>query len=164
MHTNLRWEKGLFSKTYKIYSNNQLVGNLVDKAFSQSSSGELDGRGYTFRTKGTLKQHTEILDNQENKVIGEITYNSWMTKATLSVLGKTISWKYDNIWNSKWSIFDKDGIRIKYSGSSKSGKIESSTDDALLLLFGLFVTNYYRQMFIVIIVAVFIPIWVSVLQ
>jgi len=164
MFTNLRWEKGVFSKTYRIYSNNQQIGSLVDEAFSQSSSGELDGRGYTFRTKGIFNQRTEILDNNENKVIGEVTYNSWMTKATLSVLGKRINWKYDNIWNSKWSIFDKDGIKIKYSGSSKNGIIESTTDDALLLLFGLFVTNYYRQMFIVIIVAVFIPIWVSVLQ
>ena len=49
-----------------------------------------------------------------------------MMKATLSVLGKRISWKYDNMWNSKWSIFDNDGINIKYTGSSKSGKIESA--------------------------------------
>lgn len=164
MHTKLRWEKGLFSKTYKIYANNQLVGNLVDKTFSQSASGELDGGRYTFRTKGVFKQHTEILDNKENKVIGQIIYNSWMTKATLSVLGKTISWKYDNVWNTKWNIFDKDGISIKYTGSTISGKIDSNTDDALLLLCGLFVTNYYRQMFIVILIAVFIPIWVTVLQ
>lgn len=164
MHTNLRWEKGLFSKTYSIYTNNQLVGKLTDKIFSQSASGEMNGKEYTFRTKGLFKQHTEILDNKENRVIGEITYNSWMTKATLSVLGKMINWKYDNIWNTKWSIFDSEEININYTGSSMKGNIDSSTDDALLLLCGLFVTNYYWQWTAVILVAVFIPIWVTVLQ
>lgn len=162
MQTKLRWEKGLFSNTYSIYANNQLVGKLTDKAFSKTSTGELDGNRYTFRTIGLFNQHTEILDNKNN-VIGEITYNSWMTKATLRILGKTINWNYDNIRNTRWSIFDSGGIDIKYSGSYTKGKIDSSTDDALLLLCGLFVTNYYRQMFVVILLAVFIPLWVTVI-
>lgn len=164
MHINLKWKKGLLSSTYNIYSKNQLVGKLTDKTFSQSAIGELDGKKYTFRTTGIFNQHTEILDNRENKVIGTITYNSWMTKATISISGKTINWKYGNVWQTKWSIFDSGGIKINYTGSSTNGNIESSTDDALLVLSGLFVTNYYWQMFIVILVAVFVPLWVTVLN
>ncbi len=83
MKTNLRWEKKILSSTYSIYSDNQLIGKLKDKTFSQSADGELNGKKYTFRTKGLFKQHTEILDKAENKIIGEITYNTWMTKASL---------------------------------------------------------------------------------
>jgi len=164
MKTNLRWEKEFFSSTYSIYSNNQLIGKLKDKTFSQSADGELNGKKYTFRTKGLFKQHTEILDKAENKVIGEITYNTWMTKASLSFYDKKANWKYDNLWSTKWSIFDSAGIEIKYSGLSKKGQIESNSDDPLLLLSGLFVTNYYWQMTVVVLVAVFVPIWATVLN
>ena len=60
MKTNLRWEKEIFCSTYSIYSNNQLIGKLKDKTFSQSADGELNGKEYIFRTKGLFNQHTEI--------------------------------------------------------------------------------------------------------
>jgi len=162
MQTKLTWKKNFFSNLYGIYSNGQQVGKLKDKTFSQIANGELNGKEYTFKTKGFFKQQTEIIDNSENKVIGEIIYNNWMTKATISIDNKTINWKYDNIWNTKWSIFNSEGIKIQYSGSSTSGQIDSNIDDALLLLSGLFVTNYYWQMTVAVLVAVFVPIWTSV--
>jgi len=161
MRTNLKWEKGFFSNLYNIYSNGQQIGKLKDKTFTQTANGELNGEKYTFKTKGLFKQHTEIIDSLENKVIGEITYNNWMTKATISINGKTINWKYDNLWNTKWSISNSEGINIKYSGSSLSGQIDSNTDNSLILLSGLYVTNYYWHMAIVIFVAAFIPIWAA---
>ena len=164
MQTKIRWKKELFSNLYSIYSNGQQIGKLKDKTFFQTANGELNGKKYTFKTKGFFKQHTEIIDNLENKVIGEITYNNWMTKATISVANKTINWKYDNLWNTKWSIFNSEGIKIQYSGSSTSGQIDSNIDDALLLLSGLYVTNYYWQMTVVVLVAVFVPIWTTVLR
>jgi hypothetical protein len=164
MKTNLRWEQEIFSSTYSIYSNNQLIGKLKDRTFSQSADGELNGKAYIFRTKGLFKQHTEILDKSEDKVIGEITFNTWMTKASLSFNEKRANWKYDNPWSTKWRIFDSEGIEIKYSGRSGKGQIESNSDDPLLLLSGLFVTNYYWQLTVVVLVAVFVPIWVTVLS
>jgi len=162
MEIKLRWGKKFFSNLYVIYSNGQQIGKLKDKSFSQTANGELNGKEYIFKTKGFFKQHTEIIDSSENKVIGEITYNNWMTKATIAVNNKTTNWKYDNLWNSKWSIYNSEGINIKYSGSSSSGQIDSNIDDALLLLTGLFVTNYYWQMTVAVMVAVFVPIWTTV--
>lgn len=161
MQTNLRWKKDYISNLYYIYSNNKQIGDLRNKIFSQTATGKLNGKEYIFKTKGFFKQHTEITDGLENKVIGEITYNNWMTKATISVGDKTINWKYDNIWNTKWSISSSEGINIKYSGSSTKGQIDSNTDVELFLLSGLFVTNYYWQMTIAILIMAFVPIWVS---
>lgn len=78
MQTKLTWRKNYFSNLYSIYSNGQQIGKLKDKTFSQIANGELNGKEYTFKTKGFFKQHTEIIDNSENKVIGEIIYNNWM--------------------------------------------------------------------------------------
>ena len=164
MQKSLSWKKGLLSDSYRIYSNDQQIGKLKNKTFSQSSDGEINGKEYTFKTKGFIKQHTEIIDNSDNSVIGEITYNNWMTKALLSIQNKKINWKYDNIWNTKWSIYDSNGIQIKYAGSSTNGHIDSNTEDDLLLLTGLYVTNYYWQMTIVIVIAAFLPIWVLILN
>ena len=72
-----------------------------------------------------------------------------------------INWKYENFWNTKWSVFNPEGINIEYSGSMTRGKIDSNVDDALLLLSGLFVPNYYWQMTMVALLAVFIPLWIN---
>jgi hypothetical protein len=161
MIESLNWKKGFFSDTYRIYANKQQIGKLKNKTFSQTSVGEIKGKKYTFKTKGFFKQQTEIIDNSDNSVIGKITYNNWMSKASLSIRNKQFSWKYENFWNTKWSLNDSDGVQINYKGSSKSGQINSKTDNDLLLLTGLYVTNYYWQMTIVIIMVVLVPIWAS---
>ena len=161
MQTNFNWKKGIFSDTYRVYSNNQQVGELKNKTFSQSSTGEINGKSYTFKTKGFFKQHTEIIDNSDNSVIGEIAYNNWMTKAFLSIREVKHTWKYENAWNTKWSIYESDKAVISYKGSSTGGKIESDIDHDLLLLTGLYVTNYYWQMTVVILVAVLVPIFAT---
>ena len=161
MRTNLTWRKGLFSNTYSIFTNGTLTGELTDKTFSKYTPGELNGKKYTFRTTGIFKQHTEILD-EDNRVIGMIEFNSMMTRAAIIVNGRTISWRYDNLWNTKWRIYSPDGIEIKYSGSSTRGQIDGNTDEALLILSGLFVTNYYCQLTVVILLVVFLPVWMSV--
>jgi hypothetical protein len=40
---------------------------LKDKTFSQTVNGELNGKEYTFKTKGFIKQHTEIIDSLKNR-------------------------------------------------------------------------------------------------
>jgi len=156
-----RWEKRLFTDTYKIYSANHQIGAMKNKSFSKSAIGDLNGKSYTFKTNGFFKQHTEIIDNIDNSVIGEIDYNDWKTKAFLSIRNEKLTWKYDNIWNTKWSIYKSDKIGIKYTVSASGKQIDSYTEDDLLVLTGLYVTNYYSQVTIAVLVAVFIPIWAS---
>lgn len=161
MQTNLKWNKGMFSNMYKIYSNGTQVGSLSDNSFSQSSVGVFGDKKYKFQTTGLFDQKTQVIDAANNKSIGVINYSNLMTKATITINGKIINWKYDNMWNTKSSISNSEGIDIKYYKSSSGGKIESNTDDELLLLAGLFVINYYWQMTIAVLV-IFIPIWVSI--
>lgn len=164
MQTNLTWKKGLLSSLYQIYENGIRIGYLKDKTISQSSIGLIDDKEYLFHTRGFLNQHTLIFDNYENKLIGEIRYNNWMNKATITINDKTVYWKYDNLFNTKWSLFDSEEVNIRYSGSSLSGHINSNTNNSLLLLCGLFVTNYYWQLTIAIVITTLIPVWMLILN
>ena len=158
MKNNLTWSKGLFSSLYQIYSNGKQHGNLVDKPFSRTTKGMFNGKEYLFRNTGFFNQKTEIVDCSDNNVIGEIDYNSWRNKATVSVNGRTYNWKYDNLWNTRWSISDSNGKSIKFNSSTTKGHIDAYTDDGLLVLSGLFVKNFYLQAaFVVILIAVIIP-------
>lgn len=161
MQNNIYWKKGIFSDTYRVYSEDKQIGKLRNRAFSQSSVGEINGKSYTFKTKGIFKQYTEMIDNATHSVIGEIAYSNWMTKAFLSIQERKYNWNYDNVWNTKWSINDADKIVMKYKGTSGGGQVETEIQDDLLLLTGLYVTNYYWQMTIIIVAAVMIPLFAS---
>ncbi len=111
-------------------------------------------KSIVLKQKESWKQETQIIDS-DNNIIGEITYNTWMTKAQIKIQNKVINWKYDNLWSSKWSLSSSEGIEINYSGSSTKGEIESNTGDELILLSGLFVTNYYWQLTFIVIFVLF---------
>jgi hypothetical protein len=161
METQLNWKKGIFKETYEIYSAGILVGTLKENIWKQTAYGELNGRKVIFKTIGFFRQETQIIDPSTNMQVGKITYNSWMTKATIEYTNRVASWKYDNAWNTKWSISDPEGVLIQYQGSCSKGIINSQTQDDLLILSGLFVTNYYWQITIAVMVAVLIPILAS---
>ncbi|WP_282016584.1 hypothetical protein [Marinifilum flexuosum] len=159
----LNWKKGLFSSTYKIYSGSKQIGSISNRSFSQTSEAEMNGKKYTFQTKGFFKQSTEVY-NELGKLVGEIQYNSWMTKAQISLDSKYYYWKYNNMWNTKWAMLSDDNTQINACTNSFSGDIETNTDDELAILSGLFVTNYYMQMTISVLVIVFIPIFLSAMN
>jgi hypothetical protein len=164
MNTILKWKKNIFCSTCKIYTNGKVVGKLKDKQFTQSAEGQLRSESFIFRTRGLFKQSTSIVNKKDNTVIGKISYNNWKTKATLNIGNRKSVWKYDNFWNTKWSIKDSEGIIVKYSGSATSGSINSNTEDPLFLLTGLYVTNYFRQTTVAVVVAALIPIWATLMN
>lgn len=159
----LTWEKGLFSCTYKIFSGNTQIGALCNRSFSQTSEAEMNGKKYTFRTKGFFKQSTQVFDEFDN-FLGDIKYNSWMTKAQINIKSKYYYWKYNTAWNTKWTMLGDDKTQINAYINSFSGSIETNTEDELAILTGLYVTNYNMQMTIAVMVAIFIPIFTSALN
>jgi hypothetical protein len=163
MKTTLIWKKGLFNKTYRIYSNNSPIGKLVERTWSSSADGEINNKKYQFKTQRFFKQKTQIIDTENNSVIGTIVYNIFMTRATIEYLGQKAYWKYSNIWNTQFSITDLGGNKISYRGTSFNGKLEFNQPNDLLVLTGLFVTNYYWQLSVATLIIIFIPIWATLL-
>ena len=164
MKTVLHWKKGTFSTTYQIFSGEEAIGELANYTFKQKAEGVIRNKRYLFRTKGLFKQETQIIDGESDQIIANITYNSMMSKATIQFTNRTVYWKYDSTWQTRWSLYDKLGIYMKFAGGSSRGTIEYEEEDDLLVLTGMFVSNYYQQATIAIMIAVFIPIWVSVIN
>jgi hypothetical protein len=164
MKTVLNWKKGTFSTTSHIYYGEKKIGELRNYTFKQTSEGFIRNKKYRFQTKGLFKQETRILDGTGNQVLGTISYGSMMSRATIRFKYRTVSWKYNNGWQTRWSLFNDQGILMKFAGSFSKGSIECNEEDDLLVLTGMFVTNYFQQAMIAIMVAVFIPIWVSVIN
>lgn len=158
MSSKLTWKRNFLNGLYTVYDNGRQIGQLKERPFRETSTGEINGKVYTFITKGFFKRETIIFDNFKNEEIGKITFNEWRTRAFIIIDEKTINWKYDNFLNTKWSVFDEKGIKIKYSNSSLGGKIDSFDDDELLLLCGLFVINYFRQAAFVVLIILFVVI------
>ena len=161
MKNYFTWKKKFFSETYRIFEKEAQIGIFKNRPFSSTSEAEINGKKYSFKTKGFFQQHTEIMDGMDGSLIGEIRYGSWKTRATITLNNKTYSWKYDNIWSTRWSLTDGSTVHLNFAGSSTSGKVESNTDDYLLLLLGLYVMNYFWQATIIVLIAVFLPIWLS---
>lgn len=161
MKTTLSWKKGAFSTTYQIYSDDRCIGQLQNQSFRQSSQGRINKSKYSYKTMGFFKQETLIMDGKSNKVIGKITYNAMRSRASIQLPDRTLSWKYDNGLQTRWRIYDEKHTLMKFSGRSLKGNIEFEQSDDLLVLTGLYVTNYYQQAMIAVFVAVFIPIWVT---
>ena len=87
-----------------------------------------------------------------------------MNKAEIKIHERSYHWKYDNAWQTKWSISDEKGVLLNFAGGMTKGSIEGNEPVDLHVLTGVFVTNYYTQVGIAVLVAVFIPIWVSVIN
>lgn len=158
----LRWKNSFFSNTWNLTSDETPVGSLRANAWKKTALGELNGKKFNFATKGFFGQETQIFDADSAAHLATISYNSWHTKASIITPGgKIFTWRYDNTWHTKWSISDASEVKINYAGSITKGTIESAEQDELLLLSGLFITNYYWQISVAVMIAIFIPIFAS---
>ncbi len=161
MQTNLNWKKSILSKTSIVYQNNEEMGNLSYSPFSKNSNGKLKEKEYSFISKGFFNEETIILDKSNDKIIGQINYNSWRKEASIVIDGKSSTWKYENLLSTRWSITTSDGPIIKYSGSTTSGKVDSNTLNEILTLSGLFIFKKANFITFRTALAVIIPILIA---
>ncbi len=145
MEKFISWKRGIFSKTYTFYSNNLVIGFLKIGSWSNKAKVSIKEKEYEFITKGFFKQETSIIDTKTNLIVGTIIYRSWKSKATIKLAdGAECNWQYTNFWHTKWSL-NKDLYFINYKGSSFKGEIVSYIFEDLLIISGVFISNYYSQ-------------------
>lgn len=145
MNIFLSWKKKFFSNTYQLYNNGIQSGFLKSSAWKQNSKGVLNDKEYDFITKGFFKAETTIFDSKTSEKVGLITYGNWKSKAILKkTSGEEYQFKYNNFWQTKWSLSNS-YIFINYQGSTSKGELSATTDEELLLITGLFISNYYSQ-------------------
>jgi hypothetical protein len=145
METHYTWKTKFFSNKYEIYQYENQVGEINNKAFSRSASGELNGRKLLFDIKGFFRQETRIIDQKDDSVIAEVVISAWKSKSTVRYDSKEYVWQYENFWNTKWSISNENGALVKYHSFAFGGEITAYATDEVLILGGLFIKNYFRK-------------------
>ncbi|MBN2863815.1 MAG: hypothetical protein JXN62_11670 [Bacteroidales bacterium] len=145
MQIHFTWKTKFFSREYEIYLYDQPAGKLNKQGWSRKSYGEMNGRKVAFEVKRIFKPLTDIIDLENNSVIGSIIIFPWKRKSTVIYQEKEYLWKFDNFWNTRWSMEDKKGNRIKYHSRFLKGNIDSYISDEVLILSGFFLRNYFIQ-------------------
>jgi len=161
MKSNIFWKKGALSQTCHLFSSNAKFGSLRFKTWCRSADAIMNGKSYRFQMNGFITQKTQIIDIDNNTVVGKVTYHPWKSKATMQFENKWLEWRFDNAWHTKWSLMSTGVSSIIFSGSSNSGRIECDRVDDVLVLTGLYINYYYKQVSAVIMMAVFLPIILS---
>ncbi len=97
---------------------------------------EIFGKQYTFISKGFFKQTTEIYDCN-NILISTLIHNGFIANSKIEINENITFWKYVSSFRTKWEICEDytEEVLLKYNGFLKSGSIESSTNDDLLIRF-----------------------------
>jgi hypothetical protein len=157
----LNWKSEIFSSTIIVFDKNKKIGFFKSELFSDNTSLKINKTKYNFFKKDIFSQKILIFNTSTKEIIGEINYESFKTKAQIKLNDKSYSWKYENFWNNKWSLTDENGILSEYDSNFNGGQIESITNDYLLILTGLFTTNYYLKMITFFIVCILIPLLAS---
>jgi hypothetical protein len=145
METQYKWKTKLFRNNFEIFKYDEIAGELKRGGWKRKWTGELNGKKVLFEIKGFFDKDFLISNLDDESLIGKIIFNTWRTKATITIHEKDYFWQYDNFFHSKWSISNDNGNLIKYESHFKNGDINSYTDDSLLILTGLFIRDYLQQ-------------------
>jgi len=156
MNIIFNWSKKWFISRYDIYADSKPVGNLIPKTFSNSAIGQIHNLDIHFETRGLFNQKTEIIDLRTNLPLGEITYNTWKTKAVITLSNEVLEWKSLNWLNSKWGITKGDENLVSSWNRMLSGEVISYSDNPLYGLIGLFISEYFNRLSVAIFVVIFI--------
>ncbi len=140
------WTRGLFNNRYQIFSDSEEVGFIKDKVFTHSAYGEISDKHFAFHITGFFKKEAIIIDETSKKEIGRIIFSSWRKKALISLhSGQEYIWKYNNIWENRWSIYKDSESIADFKGNTFKGEIETSVQNKMLILAGLFVKHYFKE-------------------
>ena len=152
--STLKWKKPIFGCSFKIFSDNNQVGQLKDSEFSRTATGSLNDQHLKFTTKGHLHPRVEIRDVNTNEIVGKISYNVWYPKAQIVYKDQVAIWKFSNLWETRWGLSNRQGLKLAFNGHAHKGSIKlNETNDALVLA-GLYISNYYWRLTAVIIACI----------
>ena len=157
--TRLNGSKDFLGTSTELTESNQKIGVLKSEWFSDSTSLKLKEEKFKFEKQGLFSSDFLIKNIIENKVIGKIRYHSFKTKASIKIEEKEFVWTQKGFWGTQWILTDNNQTISTYKSDFLSGgKIETESDDYLLISIGLFTTNYYVRMMLVFFMIIMIPI------
>jgi hypothetical protein len=152
--STLNWKKPLLGCSFKLFSDKIEVGHLKDSEFSRSAFGSLNDQNLKFTAKSHFHPNTVIRDLNTDKIVGKISYSNWYFKAKIELNGQVAFWKFSNLWETKWGLFNKQGLKLAFRGHAHKGSIKLNEANDAMVLAGLYVSNYYWRLMAVLIACI----------
>lgn len=154
----INWKSDWFSGNLQLFVDGLQKGAITFGMWKSDAESIFEDKNYQFVNEGFWQSSTKVIDRKTNTVVAMITYDSWKSKAVISLKsGEHYEWKSTGIWKSQWTVSNYNDEHIMYNSSSNSGAISSDTDNELLILAGLFIKQIYNKKTVVIIACI-IPI------
>lgn len=140
----LYWAKSTFSLNYDIYENGMVVGFIKDSSLSRSMKASIFGNNYIFEASGFLKPHISVIDMEQKKELGKVTFSLLRQRAEIHLFGQSYLWKFHNYMSSKWKLFNRNKEVLISSDNRKEGFCTiSDAHMPLLLLVSLTIRNHF---------------------
>ena len=130
----LSWKKDVIAIGYDLLIDGNLVGEIKNERLSNNSYVKVKERKYFFETIGMRHKRINIIDMNRRKEIGQIIFNLWHTKATITLYEKEYEWKSDYMFHRKWSLSSKENDTLIESKLYKgdSHQIKNEVDELLV--------------------------------
>jgi len=143
MEKLIYWKRQYFGRTYTIFNEDAILGQLSIGLFGKNANGEYGDLKVMFSIKGIFNRPMYIINRETGELMGSAKFNFWRRKGIITLADHSeYILRYWNIWRSRWAISDSNGIQINYSKRFLKGNITTMTDNGLLILTGLFMNHY----------------------
>ena len=142
----LKWKKNSFTNKVSVLSQNNPIGILHKKRYSQVGQNHSQKLKYIFKSKGVLKPQISIVENVSNETVGKISVTKFTQQAIVTIENPRTIWKIDTKCNFKcdfkWTIKNDKNTIVVSSEAKTFIMDDSNIDKELLLIAGLFIDSY----------------------
>jgi len=157
----INWKRNWLSSKIELFVDGIQKGAIIFSTWRSDAESIFEDKNYFFTNVGFWQSKTNVFDKKTNELVAIITYDSWKSKAVISMKsGEQFEWKSTNFWKSQFVVSNYKDANIIYNSSSNSGSISSDTDDSLLMITGLFIKQIYNKRGAAL-VACFVPIIIA---
>lgn len=102
------------------------------------------GNNYLFESEGIIKNHINIFDMSNKTEIGRIHFSIIRPRANIKLSGELYSWKFSNLFQTKWILKDSNEKTIISGNKRKEGTFRKQPKVMpVLLLCALIIRNKF---------------------
>lgn len=150
----LKWVNAAFSRITQIIDNETVIGDMTREPFSSDVTARLNQTTLRFDVQGFLTKQVNVHDRNDT-IIATIELH-FGRKATLHLNGEIYIFKKNGFLSREWSLIhdlpgtDQDPeiihyttVRTFFKNEGEFTVLESSPQNDILILTGLFLRNYF---------------------
>jgi hypothetical protein len=142
----INWKSNWLSGNFQLFTDGVQKGMITFETWKSNAESMLEDKNYQFVNEAFWQSRTKVIDRKTGGVVAIITYDSWKSKALISLKsGEQYEWISTGVWKSQWTVSNYKDAHIMYSSSNNCGAISSDTDNELLIIAGLFIKQIYNK-------------------